>query len=288
MINSSRQEVLRALASRVRPERADRFLCELANSPERPGAAGSAERHQRAWERLFRRFHDLFPRHGNPEHERPHRQSWEPPYEDAQLEKWNPRTDAPGLVWERPDDPGILNLEDVPAKLRRAWILPNALSREVFLMSELAYYLCGPAMFAAAKRAHELEAEARDRAREGGATPEQAFLIAYEVWDGFLKKEMNTAQTAWAIAEVAVDEFALVLLRGMHVADLMRLCPNPTCPAPYFIAKRRSQKYCSDACSLPAQREFKKAWWREHGSDWRKLRLTGKVAGSRKLQRQSE
>ena len=78
----------------------------------------------------------------------------------------------------------------------------------------------------------------------------------------------------------AFDPFLLVILRALHLADRMRYCPNSTCPAPYFIAKRRSQKYCSDACALPAQREFKRAWWAEHGSEWRGKR---KAKAVRKL-----
>lgn len=55
-------------------------------------------------------------------------------------------------------------------------------------------------------------------------------------------------------------------------ADLMRVCPNPECPAPYFVAGKRSQKYCSKACAAPAQRELKRTWWTEHGPTWRAKR----------------
>lgn len=58
----------------------------------------------------------------------------------------------------------------------------------------------------------------------------------------------------------------------LDFADLARYCANPDCPAPYFFAKRRSQRYCSDACAIPAQREFKRKWWAEHGEDWRATR----------------
>lgn len=87
----------------------------------------------------------------------------------------------------------------------------------------------------------------------------------------------------WAVeAASQVDAFVLVLLRALHVFDRMRYCPNPECPAPYFIAIRRSQKYCSDACALPAQREFKRKWWQEHGSTWRKKRARTKNKLKRK------
>lgn len=72
-----------------------------------------------------------------------------------------------------------------------------------------------------------------------------------------------------------------ILLHLLKSADRLRYCKNPECPAPYFFAKRRSQKYCADVCALPAQREFKRLWWAHNGKQWRRLRsrrATGKRA----------
>jgi hypothetical protein len=80
---------------------------------------------------------------------------------------------------------------------------------------------------------------------------------------------------AWL--ESRVDPFLLVSLRALQITDRMRYCPSPTCLAPYFIARRRSQKYCSDTCALPAQRELKRAWWAEHGDVWRAERTAKQV-----------
>lgn len=49
-------------------------------------------------------------------------------------------------------------------------------------------------------------------------------------------------------------------------------CRNGDCHTPYFFAIRRSQKYCSDVCAIPAQREFKRKWWAENGPEWRHKR----------------
>ena len=49
-------------------------------------------------------------------------------------------------------------------------------------------------------------------------------------------------------------------------------CQNGDCHTPYFFAIRRSQKYCSDVCAIPAQREFKRKWWAENGPEWRQKR----------------
>lgn len=69
----------------------------------------------------------------------------------------------------------------------------------------------------------------------------------------------------------AFEQALIVLFKS---ADRARYCNNPDCPAPYFFARRRTQKYCSDACALPAQREFKRKWWKEHGDHWRAKRQT--------------
>lgn len=62
------------------------------------------------------------------------------------------------------------------------------------------------------------------------------------------------------------------LLEAIHIADLMRVCLNTKCPARYFIAERRSQKFCSEACAEVAQREYKRRWWSEHGAAWSEAR----------------
>lgn len=51
-----------------------------------------------------------------------------------------------------------------------------------------------------------------------------------------------------------------------------KVCANPDCPAPYFIAKKATQHYCSDGCAEVFQRECKRRWWAEHGDAWRRSR----------------
>lgn len=75
--------------------------------------------------------------------------------------------------------------------------------------------------------------------------------------------------------------FEKALSHLVKSADTARYCANPECPAPYFFAKRRNQRYCSEICAAPAQRELKRKWWAEHGEEWRKAR-TAKKAGKGK------
>jgi hypothetical protein len=71
---------------------------------------------------------------------------------------------------------------------------------------------------------------------------------------------------------IAIEPIGIILLEAIHSADRMRICGNPECAAPYFIATRRSQKFCSEDCTKPAQREYKRRWWNEHGTAWQKNR----------------
>jgi hypothetical protein len=67
--------------------------------------------------------------------------------------------------------------------------------------------------------------------------------------------------------------FEQAVLYLLKEAKLTRHCENPGCSTPYFFAQRRNQKYCSGPCSMPAQREHKRNWWRQHGDQWRKNRV---------------
>lgn len=58
----------------------------------------------------------------------------------------------------------------------------------------------------------------------------------------------------------------------VKVGDKARYCANPECPAPYFFVQRKNQRYCSEICAAPAQRELKRKWWAEHGEEWRMAR----------------
>jgi hypothetical protein len=60
-----------------------------------------------------------------------------------------------------------------------------------------------------------------------------------------------------------------LLLEFVRVAELTHYCANPDCKTPYFIASKRSQKYCSTPCRAYGNRELKLRWWREKGSQWR-------------------
>lgn len=49
-------------------------------------------------------------------------------------------------------------------------------------------------------------------------------------------------------------------------------CANKDCLHPYFLSERKTQRYCSEDCAEPSQKNFKLRWWAEHGNKWRQER----------------
>jgi hypothetical protein len=54
-----------------------------------------------------------------------------------------------------------------------------------------------------------------------------------------------------------------------QVVGQASVCQNPLCQHPHFLAAKFAQKYCSDLCARPAQKEAKQKWWRKRGAEWR-------------------
>lgn len=66
---------------------------------------------------------------------------------------------------------------------------------------------------------------------------------------------------------------AYVWLTLLQFHDQLAICANKeTCVTPYFIKRRKDQKFCSEDCAVMRQREHKLHWWKEHGEEWRAKR----------------
>ncbi len=99
----------------------------------------------------------------------------------------------------------------------------------------------------------------------------------------------------WAtgIQVPAPTPFEQCLLFLARWADRTRYCGNLDCPAPYFFAHRRVQKYCSEKCAGGAEKELKRRWWKEHGEQWRaerqkKIRPKKTGRGEKRLRRSTK
>ncbi len=60
-----------------------------------------------------------------------------------------------------------------------------------------------------------------------------------------------------------------VIDRLAALAGRTKVCGNSACETPYFIAARKSQRYCNEKCANVFQQRAKREWWRQHGKEWR-------------------
>ncbi len=72
------------------------------------------------------------------------------------------------------------------------------------------------------------------------------------------------------------SEFQGAVYELCQRSPFVKVCANPDCPAPYFIAHKTAQRYCEEACAKVFQREWKRRWWKEKGTKWRRKRSRGK------------
>ena len=69
--------------------------------------------------------------------------------------------------------------------------------------------------------------------------------------------------------EIVADDLwstICVLFLRDRAAHKTGICTNPACHSPYFIRKRKTQKYCeAGPCTAEAQRRHKLDWWNRVG-----------------------
>jgi hypothetical protein len=65
-----------------------------------------------------------------------------------------------------------------------------------------------------------------------------------------------------AVPERSAFEDSLFHLQKIEHKALQ--CPNPQCLAPYFIASKKSQKFCSPECARPTLLASKRNYWKNH------------------------
>jgi hypothetical protein len=100
---------------------------------------------------------------------------------------------------------------------------------------------------------------------------DQAVIVDTHPVDGMLPATFNIVDghVAPLPPSTALEGCLRYLLRN---AQTTVVCANSECPAPFFFASRKSQKYCSPDCALPAQRSYKRKWWANNGKQRRAQR----------------
>jgi len=74
--------------------------------------------------------------------------------------------------------------------------------------------------------------------------------------------------------ELRVNDLDTFMMLEAAASDRtrFRICANPDCLTPYFFARHRRNRYCTEPCVDWSQKEAKKKWWKDNGQEWRKSR----------------
>lgn len=93
-----------------------------------------------------------------------------------------------------------------------------------------------------------------------------------------IKDQLETALEVRPSVRAGGIEFAtenlwsflcLLFLRD-NAAGRTKVCANPDCTAPYYLAKRKDQRFCARGeCTAYAQRQYTLKWWHDKGQDRR-------------------
>ena len=106
-------------------------------------------------------------------------------------------------------------------------------------------------------------------------TPEEMMMDHLEwasAWNPQLKLDWQRGEFVY----IPRSEFQGALYELFRRSAFVKLCANSDCPAPYFIADKTTQRYCSESCAEVLQRAYKLQWWKEHGSERRRKKSRGK------------
>ena len=112
----------------------------------------------------------------------------------------------------------------------------------------------------------------------GKHVEEMKSVLVYEPYSDRppARLELSTGRKGKSVVELTAPDLwhYMVLLLLSERAEMIRVCRNEKCSAPYYIAQRKDQQYCTSDCS---QAVATRRWWTLHGNEWRRKRkLKGK------------
>jgi hypothetical protein len=88
----------------------------------------------------------------------------------------------------------------------------------------------------------------------------------------FLKLPVRVDWRRGELAYKPLNEFQAALYALLQRSRLAKVCARPGCAAPYFVAGRITQQYCSTDCAEAMQDQYRLNWWRANGNEWRRKR----------------
>jgi hypothetical protein len=104
----------------------------------------------------------------------------------------------------------------------------------------------------------------RDSLRKAWSGDKEALQWAQERLDA--ERFNVTYKRAHLLVEPrSLESTVCLLVLRDRAAGKTAICANPGCHSPYFIKKRKTQKFCeAGPCTEQAQREQKREWWTRH------------------------
>ncbi len=174
---------------------------------------------------------------------------------------------ADAARWKEPPHEAFANLRAAGAGLRLR--LVDAKVAQNFVKTHGV--ICGKVV---------VEPESEPRFYESSAALSKAQGLLRRAWagDSTALKEIEKqaagalevrpspeARGAELVAKKLWSLICILFLRD-HGAGRIGVCANPGCPAPYFLKRRRTQKFCdAGSCTAYASRQYALKWWRDKG-----------------------
>ena len=121
-------------------------------------------------------------------------------------------------------------------------------------------------------------------ADEEAVTKLHAILLP-TTWTYTLSAPSSMFQLDWTRGKFSYQppsELRRSLYYLLQHSDLTRRCGNSDCERPYFIGTHGNDRYCSNNCFVIARKQSKRAWWEEHGEEWRRDRESVKKKNATK------
>jgi hypothetical protein len=110
--------------------------------------------------------------------------------------------------------------------------------------------------------------------------PEELRVTGFYIDKSSTKRQVGVIWDApidldWRRGQIIYEprtEFQRAIYALFRRSALAKVCANPDCLARYFVARKATQRYCSEKCAEVFQKVYKRKWWTEHGDEWRRGR----------------